>query len=137
MQFLKQGFPMRSAVLRLAVTLLLMGPTAALSHHSVANFDFSKSSTVTGTVQYFSFTNPHSFIDLQVQDASGVQRAYKIFTVARVVMTRTGWTVGDLKAGDKVTVTGSPDRKDPTYMYLNKIQFASGKVWDHDPALQR
>jgi hypothetical protein len=137
MQFLKQGFPMRSAVLRLAVTLLLMGPTAALPHHSVANFDFSKSSTVTGTVQYFSFTNPHSFIDLQVQDASGVQRAYKIFTVARVVMTRTGWTVGDLKAGDKVTVTGSPDRKDPTYMYLNKIQFASGNVWDHDPALQR
>ncbi len=27
-------------------------------------------------------------------------------------MTRNGWTVGDLKAGDKVTVVGNPDRKE-------------------------
>jgi hypothetical protein len=137
MQFRKQVFRMRSVLLALAATLLLLGPTAVLPHHSVANFDFSKSSTVTGTVQFFGFTNPHSFIDLQVTDPSGAQRAYKIFTVARVVMARTGWAVGDLKAGDKVTITGSPDRKDPAYMYLSRIQFASGKVWDHDPALQR
>ena len=108
-----------------------------LSHHSTANFDFSRSATVTGTVQYFSFTNPHSFIDLQVTDADGVQHAYKVFTVARVVMTRTGWTLDALNAGDKVTITGSPDRKNPEFMYLNKITFAGGKVWDHDPALQR
>ena len=88
-------------------------------------------------MQYFSFTNPHSFIDMQVTDAQGTQHAYKVFTVARVVMTRTGWAVGDLKAGDKVTITGSPDRKNPEFMYLNRIVFASGKVWDHDPALQR
>lgn len=108
-----------------------------LAHHSVANFDFTKSATVTGTVQYFSFTNPHSFIDMQVPDADGVMHAYKVFTVARVVMMRTGWATGDLKPGDKVTVTGSPDRKTAEFMYLNRIVFASGKVWDHDPALQR
>jgi hypothetical protein len=109
----------------------------ALPHHSTANFDFTKSATVTGTVQYFSFTNPHSFIDLQVMDASGVQHAYKFFTVARVVMVRAGWAVDDLKVGDKVTITGNPDRKNPEFMYLGKIVFASGKIWDHDPALQR
>ena len=127
----------RSAVLSFVAIIGLVGAVPALTHHSVANFDFAKSNTVTGTVQYFSFTNPHSFIDLQVQDAGGVQHAYKIFTVARVVMTRTGWAVGDLKAGDKVTITGSPDRKDPSFLYLNRIAFASGKIWDHDPALQR
>jgi hypothetical protein len=107
------------------------------AHHSVANFDFARSATVTGTVTYFSFTNPHSFIDMKVKDAKGVEHDYKFFTVARVVMMRTGWALDDLKAGDQVTVTGSPDRKTPEFLYLNKIVFASGKVWDHDPALQR
>lgn len=126
---------MRSAFLAAVVSLGAASP--ANSHHSTANFDFTRTSTVTGTVQYFSFTNPHSFIDLQVTDADGKQHEYKIFTVARVVMTRSGWALDDLKAGDKVTLTGNPDRQSPEFMYLNKITFASGKVWDRDPAMQR
>lgn len=127
---------MRAALPALA-TLALAISGAARAHHSVANFDFGKSSTVTGTVTYFSFTNPHSFIDMEVEDAAGVKHPYKFFTVARVVMMRTGWAVEDLKAGDKVTVTGSPDRKDSAFLYLNRIVFASGKTWDRDPALQK
>ena len=117
----------------LAIAMVL----PAIAHHSTANFDFPQTSTVTGTVTYFSFTNPHSFIDMQVPDAAGAPQGYKIFTVARVVMMRTGWALTDLKPGDKVTVTGSPDRKNPRYLYLNRIVFASGKVWDRDPALQK
>jgi len=132
----------RVSVMRLpmfmAMAVVAVGAACpAFSHHSVANFDFKKSGTVTGTVTYFSFTNPHSFIDMQVQDEAGDEHAYKIFTVARVVMMRTGWALEDLKPGDKVTITGSPDRKNPQYMYLNRIVFASGKVWDRDPALQK
>lgn len=124
-------------MLLVLVTLALLGSAApAVSHHSVANFDFTRTATVTGTVKYFSFTNPHSFIDLEVQEPGGAH-PYKIFTVARVVMVRTGWAVGDVKVGDKVTVTASPDRKDHRFMYLNRIVFAGGKVWEHDPALQR
>jgi hypothetical protein len=128
---------MRSAILTGIGIVLLGGAVSATAHHSVANFDFTQSSTVTGTVEYFSFTSPHSFIDFNVREADGTMRTYKAFTVARVVMTRTGWAAGDVKAGDKVTITGSPDRKDPTYMYLNRIVFASGKTWERDPALQR
>jgi hypothetical protein len=127
----------RGAWLAGIAAVALGGASLSQSHHSTANFDFTKSETVTGTVQYFSFTNPHSFIDLQVTDDAGAQHAYKIFTVARVVMVRSGWSVEDLKAGDKVTITGNPDRKEPGYLYLTKIAFASGKVWDRDPALQR
>ncbi len=128
---------MRSILVACMAVIALGMAMPAIPHHSVANFDFTKSATVTGTVQYFSFTNPHSFIDLEVPDASGKPQPYKIFTVARVVMMRTGWAVSDLKAGDKVTITGSPDRKNPGFMYLSRIVFASGKAWDHDPALQR
>lgn len=128
---------MRSAFLAFIAIVTLVAPCVAPAHHSTANFDFTKSATVTGTVQYFSFTNPHSFIDLQVVAADGTQHVYKIFTVARVVMMRTGWALDDLKAGDKVTITGNPDRKNPEFMYLARVVFASGKLWDHDPALQR
>ncbi len=42
-----------------AVLLSLPSP----AHHSTANFDMAKSNTVTGTVAYFAFTNPHSYFD--------------------------------------------------------------------------
>ena len=128
---------MRTGLLTGMALLALAVAAPSGAHHSTANFDFARSATVTGTVTYFSFTNPHSFIDLDVVDEAGAKHAYKLFTVARVVMMRTGWDLHDLNPGDKVTVTGSPDRKNPEFMYLNRIVFASGKTWDRDPALQK
>ncbi len=123
---------MRSALLAGIAIFALGASCPALPHHSTANFDFTKSATVTGTVQYFSFTNPHSFFDMDVMEKGGTVHHYKIFTVAKVVMVRNGWTNGDLKAGDKVTIIGNPDRTNPSYMYLQKITFAGGKVWSRD-----
>ena len=122
---------MRSILLACALVALAL-PLAAPAHHSTANFDMNQSVTLTGTVKYFAFTNPHSFFDMDVTDKNGAVHRYKIFTVAKVVMTRSGWVAGDLKAGDEVTLTGNPDRKDVKYMYLQKITFASGKAWSRD-----
>ena len=127
---------MRAAFLVGMALFSLGAETPASAHHSVANFDFTRSATITCTVTYFSFTNPHSFIDVEVRSPNGDRHVYKIFTVARVVMMRTGWAMQDLRAGDQVTITGSPDRRNPDYLYLRRIVFASGKVWDFDPALQ-
>lgn len=103
----------------------------AFAHHSTANFDRTKEQTVTGTVTYFGFTNPHSFIDLDVVNAqTGKAEPYKVFTAGRVLLVRYDWKAEDMKAGDKVTITGYPDRQDPRFRYLSRIQFASGKVWE-------
>src|SRR5689334_15001244 len=123
---------MRSILLACVALVTLSAPLSAPAHHSTANFDTTKNVTITGTVTYFAFTNPHSYFDMDVPDPKGTVRHYKIFTVAKVVMTRNGWTAGDLKAGDKVTVSCNPDRKEPGYMYLQKITFASGKEWTRD-----
>jgi hypothetical protein len=116
-------------ILRLVAPLLLLAAAAASAHHSTANFDRTKEQTITGTVSYFGFTNPHSFIDLDVPDASGKTEPYKVFTPGRVLLMRYDWKPGDLKAGDKVTITGNPDRKDHHFMYLLKVKFANGKEW--------
>lgn len=121
---------MRSILLAFVVLITLGVSLPIRAHHSTANFDMTKTTSVVGTVTYFAFTNPHSYFDLDVTDKKGKVQHYKIFTVAKVVMTRNGWVVGDLKAGDKVTVLGNPDRKQPEYLYLQKITFASGKEWD-------
>jgi hypothetical protein len=116
-------------ILRLIAPLLLLAAAAASAHHSTANFDRTKEQTITGTVSYFGFTNPHSFIDLDVADAAGKTEPYKVFTPGRVLLVRYDWKPGDLKAGDKVTITGNPDRKDHHFMYLLKVKFANGKEW--------
>jgi hypothetical protein len=108
---------------------LLLLPSDAGAHHSTANFDHTKDVTVHGVVKYFAFTNPHSFLDLEVQDAKGGWQPYKVFTVGKVLMKRYGWTDKDVTPGDKVTVSGNPDRHNPQYLYLTKIVFASGKTW--------
>lgn len=120
---------MKLAPALLAVVLASGG--VADAHHSTANFDQTKEQTIAGTVSYFGFTNPHSFIDVEVAPASGGKaEPFKVFTPGRVLLVRYDWKVGDLKPGDTVTITGYPDRKDPHFMYLAKITFASGKVWE-------
>jgi hypothetical protein len=104
----------------------------ALSHHSTANFDQTKKVTITGKVTFFRLTSPHSHIDIEVAVAGGAPRPYKIFTIGKTVMTRSGWTSEDIKVGDQVTATGNPDRTDPTLMHLTQMVFASGKTWDWD-----
>lgn len=123
---------MRSILPACVAVAALSAPLPAPAHHSTANFDSTKTTAITGTVTYFAFTNPHSYFDIDVKDKKGTVQHYKVFTVAKVVMTRNGWEVGDLKAGDQVTVTGNPDRKEPLYLYLQKITFKSGKEWTRD-----
>jgi hypothetical protein len=123
---------MRSTIL---ACLCLLASSLSLpvhSHHSVANFDQTKKVTLSGKVTFCRLTSPHSHIDLEVAIAGGATRTYKIFTVGKTVMTRSNWTAEDIKTGDQITVTGNPDRTDPTFMYLTQIVFANGKTWNWD-----
>jgi hypothetical protein len=117
----------------LAVLLTLAVP--AYAHHSTANFDSDKTTTVTGVVSYVSFTNPHSFIDMDVAGADGVKQ-YKVFATSKVALLRYGWRPDSVKAGDKITIEGRPDRTDPTQLYMLRITFADGTAWSRDEILQ-
>src|SRR4029078_12782402 len=103
---------MRSETMRawlfgcLAMLLALAQPVAA--HHSTANYDFDKTAKVTGVVTYIVFTNPHSFIDMDVTAADGTKQ-YKIFATSKVALLRYGWRPDSVKPGDSITVAGRPD----------------------------
>jgi predicted extracellular nuclease len=114
---------------RFLILCALLFGSSAFAHHSVSNFDFGKEVTVSGSVTYFSFTNPHSFIDVKVSDDKAAAKAWKVFATSKVVLQRYGWTPASVKVGDTITVTGHPDKTKPQEMYLTKIKFANGKEW--------
>lgn len=119
--------------LLLAVLVAIAGPAAA--HHSTANFDSDTTTKITGVVSYVSFTNPHSFIDMDVAGAAGPKK-YKVFATSKVALLRYGWRPDSVKAGDTITIEGRPDRADPTQLYMLRITFADGTAWSRDEILQ-
>lgn len=118
----------------LAVLCVALVAGTAYGHHSTANYNFDAKArqTVTGVVTYWSFTNPHSFIDLEVRAADGSVKPYKIFLTSRVALQRYGWRPDSIKVGDQVEIEGSPDRALPTELYLQRIRFADGHEWRRD-----
>ena len=57
-------------VLTLCALLLVAGGHAS-AHHSFAPFDLTKEKTITGTVSKFEWTNPHSWVWVDVPNEKG------------------------------------------------------------------
>ncbi|MEI9892056.1 MAG: DUF6152 family protein [Caulobacteraceae bacterium] len=60
------------------VAAVSLAAAPAFAHHSFAMFDNQKNVTLDGTVKEFQWTNPHSWIQLVVKDASGKDVEYSI-----------------------------------------------------------
>jgi hypothetical protein len=81
----------------------------ALAHHSFAMFDTRSEVTLSGTVREFQWTNPHSWLQLNVQNG-GSTVEYSIELGSPNTMSRRGWRKTSFKPGDRVTVTMNPMR---------------------------
>lgn len=90
--------------------LLLLAASSAFAHHSFAMFDRSKETTIVGTVHEFQWTNPHSWIELDVPNESGGVDKWSIELNSPNNLSRQGWHSDSLKAGDKISVVIWPLR---------------------------
>lgn len=95
----------------LAATAAACAMTAVQAHHSFAMFDATKSVTLKGTVVQFQWTNPHSWVELQVPDHKGGTRNWSIETSSPLVLKRQGWSRAVIKPGDQINIVIRP-RKD-------------------------
>jgi hypothetical protein len=102
-------------------------PFAASAHHSPAMFDGSKQVTLTGTVRLFQWTNPHSYIQLLVEQEGGLQQEWSIEMGANVYLSNLGWRPSTVKAGDQLTVTVVPLRSGAPGGLLVEAKTADGK----------
>jgi hypothetical protein len=113
----------------IALSLAAGAAAPALAHHSFAMFDFQASKTVTGTVEQFDWTNPHTFIWLQVPTGgpNGATERYGFEGMSPNYLGRRGWSKTTLSPGDKVTVTFHPLKDGSKGGTYQKVMLSNGK----------
>lgn len=82
----------------------------AVAHHSFAMFDNTRSVTLHGKVNYYQWTNPHAYLQIQADDGNGATKAYTLEMTSPNMLHRGGWSSRTVKPGDEVTAVMSPLR---------------------------
>jgi hypothetical protein len=120
-----------------AMSACLAAAGAADAHHGVANFDLNKDLELTGVVTGIEFLNPHSWLYLDVADPGGSKTSWRCEMRGATVLKRSGWTAEMFPPGLQITITGSPDRRDPRTCYLGTVRFPDGGSIDRYGQISR
>ena len=120
------GQALFSALLAGSLIIAVGGPAAA--HHSFAAFDSSTQKTVTGTVKQFDWTNPHTWIWVDVPNSQGGVDTFGFEGMSPNYLGRRGWSKNTLKAGDKITIVYRPLRDGANGGMFMNAKLSDGKV---------
>jgi hypothetical protein len=91
-----------------ASAVLMLTATGALAHHSGAMFEETKTVTLEGVVKEFQYTNPHSWLLVDVTNADGTVTTWGFEAEGPSTLQRAGIRPGDFAVGTKITITGRP-----------------------------
>lgn len=110
----------------LAFLATAAGPAPA--HHSFAMFDNTRTETVTGTVYMFEWSNPHTWLWVDVDDGKGGDVKWGFESAAPSELSRSGWNKHSLSPGEKVTVEYRPLKDGRPGGSLGKVTKSDGTV---------
>ena len=82
--------------------------SAGWGHHSAFMFDFEKEVTLEGVVKEFQYTNPHSWLLVDVTNEDGTVTAWGFEAEGPSTLMRAGIRRSDLSAGTRLSITGNP-----------------------------
>ena len=117
----------------LAVILLWM-TSLVTAHHSPAVFDRTKEIKLVGVVKEFKWSNPHSWIELEVRNDKGVVETWGVEMNPPSYLIKAGWKRTSIKAGDEVTVMVHPLRNGEKGGQFRSITLPNGQVLgERDP----
>jgi hypothetical protein len=120
-----------AAVLCAAMSCMLMIcalAAPAYAHHSGAMFDRDKTVELVGTIVSFGWTNPHSWIEIDVPNSSGGSDKWGVECNSPNNMARSGWRSTTLKPGDQVTISVHPLRDGTKGGRFISVKLADGTV---------
>lgn len=90
-----------------AGAVFLSAAIPAAAHHSfAAEFDVTRPIKLTGVVKRMEFSNPHSWIYLEVTTADGEVQEWAVEGAAPNALLRRGWNKSSLPAGTEINVQG-------------------------------
>ena len=104
------------------------GRAPVTAHHSFAPFDMAKERTVTGTVKSIEWTNPHTWVWLDVANDQGAVETWGFEGMSPNYLSRRGWTRTTLKPGDKISVVFRPLRDGSKGGMFVSTKLADGRM---------
>ena len=131
---------MKKVLIALAVTTgLLLTSSLLIAHHSNAIVDKENSTTVTGTVTRWQFSNPHPAVhfDADVTDGEGNTVTWLAAGGGGVLsMHKLGWTNKTLLPGDRILIQGHHIKDGRPFMAMRRLYRCSGEpvALGYDPA---
>ena len=120
-----------AAALSALTMFVIAGPVWA--HHSFTMFDMSKHITLNGTVTSFEWTNPHSYIEIDVPDEKGNVKHWSIELGSPSILMQAGWKFSTLKAGEKLTLIINPLKNGNAGGFLSQANLPDGRVLYNGP----
>ena len=118
---------MKLRTLALTVAVLAGASSAAMAHHSNAMFDRTKVAEIKGTVREFQWTNPHTWIEMEVPGPQGATH-YTIEGPTPGILRAGGWKFNTLKPGDQITAKVHPLRDGSAGGGLMGVTLSNGTV---------
>lgn len=110
-----------------AAGALLLTGLPALAHHSfAAEYDSHNLITLTGTISKVEWTNPHTYVYVDVKDAAGQMTTWALEGYPPNTLKRTGFARAILKEGDSITITAYKSKDGSNTGAGREITFPDG-----------
>jgi hypothetical protein len=112
-----------------AAALFAFIPSAVQAHHSAVMFDSTKEVTLQGTVKEFQYTNPHSWLLVDVTNKDGSVTTWGFEAEGPTSLMQKKIRPSDFPFGTKVTITGNPMKDGrPAAIWIKAVR-GDGKVF--------
>ena len=121
----------------LGMGMSIMGILPASAHHSSAAYDRDADVALTGTIKEFQYSNPHSWLIVEVVDTAGKTVDWGFEAEGPSTLLRAGIKISSLKVGEKVSATGHPLKDGRPAALLVSVTKADGSVLSTNAALRR
>ena len=124
---MKHAFPSALA----AIALLLTSLPATAHHSFAAEYDSKDLITLTGVITEVDWTNPHTYVHVNVKDAAGKVTDWALEGYPPNTLKRTGFAKATVKEGDTITITAYKSKDGSHTGAGREITFSDGskKFW--------
>lgn len=114
-----------------AAGLLIAAAFPVLAHHSFsAEFDANKPVKLAGTVVKMEWSNPHTWLFIDVTNSEGKVEQWAVEGGAPGVLLRNGWNRNSLPAGTRIIVNGHAAKDGSLRANSSSIEFPDGRKLD-------